>query len=383
MKLFKKLACLNFPATRNFSVDIPMNSSINSKLHQLQNFGVSKSHLQFFNYLNSLPLSEKISQEAKIFEELFSQIFELFISVKSETPDTEDYRFFKSELEATLAILDNEYQRVLPQAVEVTFSTEIDRIEGARLEFRAGVGGSEALLFADEMSEYYSSYLANKGYRIEVISTGQHGGKVVAFKAKGEGVYKHIIHECGVHKVIRVPETETKGRLHSSTISIVVLPDVPFEFKLIDKELRYEYMRAQGPGGQHVNKTESACRVTHIPTGITVMMQDDRSQANNKKMATELIRDKLYQLEFDKKMGEEMAKRKTQIGSGDRSDKIRTYNFPQDRITDHRLGKTVYGIKNGVVSGDIFDECIEEMKLLTYKQTVQNFNEMLNEKFLI
>lgn len=331
-------------------------------------------------YLKSLPVNSKLHQEFKSIDEYLSQISEAYNSLQSERPDSDDFKFYQSELEETTSVVKQEHERILHELVEQHFGSEGDKVEGAILEFRAGVGGSEALLFAEEMSEHYQHYLSGKGFRIEGISSTKQGGKVIAFKAKGRGVYSHILHESGVHKVIRVPETEAKGRLHSSTISIVVLPDVPFEFRLNEKDLKFEFMRSQGPGGQHVNKTESACRVTHLPTGTTVMMQDERCQITNKLRAVELLREKLYQQEFAKKENEEMAKRKVQIGTADRSDKIRTFNFPQDRITDHRLGKTVFGIQQHLISGKLFEECIEEMQKAEFENSLKEFNQMLNER---
>lgn len=379
---FKKLIFSRFVRLFRFSSDQrTFNNTFQSKMLSLIKNGVDTNKIRLFAFLSELPLTDKISQESKVFDELFSQILDIYSSLENEKVGTEDHQFYSTELEQTTATIEEEYNRILTSAIEGHFKSEIDDIEGAKLEFRAGVGGAEALLFADEMSHYYSNYLIHKGYKIEFLTGQALGGKVVSFKAKGEGVYKLMIHESGVHKVIRVPETERQGRLHSSTISLVVLPDVPFEFKLNEKELRYDYMRAQGPGGQHVNKTESACRITHVPTGLAVLIQEDRSQAKNRELAFEIIREKLYQLEFDKKMGDEMEKRKTQIGSGDRSDKIRTFNFPQDRITDHRLGKTVFGIKNVLNSGEIFDECIEAMTEIENKKRIADFNAMLAEKY--
>lgn len=350
---------------------------IADRISALRRINYDPDQIDLYAYLAHLPYSNPMAAQAKIFEDLFSQLVDLSEMIAQEKPESEEHTFYTEELESIKNHLKSEYDRVLPEIVETNMSSEVDSISSAILEFRGGVGGAESLLFAEEMSGYYQSYLVQKGFSVQPLADTSQGGKVFSFRARGEGIYKFILPEAGVHKVIRVPETESRGRLHSSVISIVVLPDVPFEFKLNEKELKYEYMRAQGPGGQHVNKTESACRITHIPTGTSVMMQDDRSQENNRRRALELIRQKLYQMEFEKKMAAEMSKRKSQIGTSDRSDKIRTYNFPQDRITDHRLGKTVYGIESALNSGSIFDECIAEIQEREFREETEAFKQQL------
>lgn len=229
---------------------------------------------------------------------------------------------------------------------------------GAVIELRGACGGTESQLFAEEMKEYFESFIRSKGY---AVSSSYDEAKALRLKVSGNTAYNYIRFEAGVHKVIRVPETESRGRLHSSTIIITILPEVPFNFELNQKELKIEYTRAQGPGGQHVNKTESACKITHEPTGLTVSIQESRYQYQNKEKALEIIKQRVFQYEFDKKKGEDLELRKSQSTSGDRSEKIRTYNFQQDRITDHRLGKTVFGMKKYLNEGLIFEECIEEM----------------------
>ena len=232
---------------------------------------------------------------------------------------------------------------------------------GAIIEFRGGCGGQESSIFGAEMKEIFKAFLRSKG--IQVSEQSDPHSKILKLKAVGSKAYNYIRHESGVHKVIRVPETETKGRLHSSTITLLVLPDVPFNFSLLKSDLKIEFTTAQGPGGQHVNKTESACRITHIPSEISVLIQEYRNQHQNKAKALDFIKEKVYQFEFQKKMEADFAHRKTKMGTGDRSEKIRTYNFQQDRITDHRLHKTVFGMTKYLNSGLIFEECIEEMIL--------------------
>lgn len=236
---------------------------------------------------------------------------------------------------------------------------------GAVLEFRGACGGQESQLFAEEMKDYMENFLRSKGF---AGVSSSNDGKTIRLKVSGREIYNYIRFEAGVHKVIRVPQTESRGRLHSSTMTLMILPEMPFNFDLDQKQLRFEYMRSQGSGGQHVNTTDSACRVTHIPSGLAVVIQDSRNQHENKARALEVIREKVFQHEFEKKREKDLANRRSQVSTGDRSEKIRTYNFQQDRITDHRLQKTVFGINEYLGGGVIFEECIEEMKDLELKQ---------------
>jgi peptide chain release factor 1 len=247
---------------------------------------------------------------------------------------------------------------------------------GAILEFRGACGGQESFLFASEMKEIFQSFLQSKGFS---CSTTSDENKTIILKASGNDVYNYIRHEAGVHKVIRVPETEARGRLHSSTMILMILPEVPFNYDLDEKELKIEYTRAQGPGGQHVNKTESACRIVHEPSGVTVSIQEYRNQHQNKAKALEIIKEKVFQYEFNKKKMKDAEKRKNLNFTGDRSEKIRTYNFQQDRITDHRLNKTVYGMKKYLNQGVMFEECIEEIADIEYEARKNDFIEQFKE----
>jgi peptide chain release factor 1 len=351
-----------------------------TKLALFNQFKIPRNHIILLNYLASQPITHKFSSEFKVFDELYVQLIELKKQLQDTSLSPEDKEFFENELQETTQVINEEHDRILNEVVETIYVEETDKIDSAIMEFRGGVGGAESTLFAIEMADYYRHYMAAKGYHVVEENSSQSTSKVIRYKIKGEKVYAIMICESGIHKVIRVPETESKGRLHSSTISIVVLPDVPMEFKLNEKELRIDYMRAQGPGGQHVNKTESACRITHMPSGVSVLIQEDRSQAKNRARAMEIIREKLYQIEFEKREEEQKLKRKGQIGTGDRSDKIRTYNFPQDRITDHRLNKTVFGIVQQLSSGDLFDECISAIQDEQYQAKIDRFyTEMLDK----
>ncbi len=233
----------------------------------------------------------------------------------------------------------------------------------AILEIRAGTGGDEAALFAGDLFRMYERYAAKQGWKTEVItmSEGAKGGlKEVIAEVHGRGVFAKMKFESGVHRVQRVPDTEAQGRVHTSAATVAVLPEVEdVDIQIKDDDLKIDTMRAQGAGGQHVNKTESAIRITHIPTGTIVFVQEERSQHKNKAKALAYLRTKLYDTQRRKLDAERAAERKGQIGSGDRSERIRTYNYPQGRVTDHRINLTLYKLP-AVMEGDV-DELIDAL----------------------
>lgn len=228
----------------------------------------------------------------------------------------------------------------------------------AILEIRAGTGGDEAALFAGDLFRMYERYAARQGWTVEImsISEGAQGGfKEIIAEVHGRGVFAKMKFESGVHRVQRVPDTETQGRVHTSAATVAVLPEVEeVDIQIKDDDLKIDTMRAQGAGGQHVNKTESAIRITHIPSGTIVFVQEERSQHKNKAKALKMLRAKLYDEQRSKLDRERSADRKSQVGSGDRSERIRTYNFPQGRVTDHRINLTLYKLPE-VMQGDIGD----------------------------
>lgn len=228
------------------------------------------------------------------------------------------------------------------------------------VEIRSGAGGDEAGLFAGELYRMYQMYSSKQGYKIEIVSLSEQGIggiKEVIFMVKGEGAYSKLKYESGVHRVQRVPQTETSGRIHTSTATVAVLPEaeqVDVEINEVT-ELRIDYFRSSGAGGQHVNTTDSAVRITHIPSGIVVSMQDEKSQHKNRDKAMKILYQKLYEHKLEEQQKELSEDRKSQVGTGDRSEKIRTYNFPQGRVTDHRINKTIYQLDS------FLDGNIEEM----------------------
>ena len=231
------------------------------------------------------------------------------------------------------------------------------------VEIRGGAGGDEAALFANSLYRMYSMYAESKRWKTEIanINETEIGGiKEVSFIIEGEGAYSRLKFESGVHRVQRVPETETAGRIHTSTVTVAVLPEMDeVDFEINPADLQIDTYRSSGAGGQHVNKTESAIRITHLPTGTVVECQDERSQHKNRERAMKILASRLYEAEQAKRNAELAAERKSQVGTGDRSERIRSYNFPQGRVTDHRIGLTLYKIEQ-IMNGDI-DEIIDAL----------------------
>ena len=236
--------------------------------------------------------------------------------------------------------------------------------KGAILELRAGTGGDEAALFAGDLFRMYQRYADLHGWTVEVLSAteGTMGGfKEVVASVNGRGVFARLKFESGVHRVQRVPDTETQGRIHTSAATVAVLPEAAeVDVAINEADLKIDTMRAQGAGGQHVNKTESAIRLTHLPTGIVVFMQEERSQHRNRQKAMDVLRARIFDEQRLKLDNERAADRKSQVGSGDRSERIRTYNFPQGRMTDHRINLTLYKLDK-VIAGEALDEVVDAL----------------------
>jgi peptide chain release factor 1 len=270
------------------------------------------------------------------------------------------------ELESTLADLE---QRLRPLLVPHDPLDDRDAI----VEIRAGTGGDEAALFAADLLRMYERYIDQRGWRLELISRseGVLGGiKEAVFKVRGDGAFGAMRFESGVHRVQRVPATEAQGRIHTSAATVAVLPEAEeIDVKIDDKDLRIDVFRASGPGGQGVNTTDSAVRITHLPTGVVVSQQDQRSQLQNRMKAMEVLRARLLDLRIAEQEADRSRMRKTQVGTGDRSAKIRTYNFPQNRVTDHRINFTVHDLDR-ILEGEL-DPLVEALGAAQLEERLQ------------
>ena len=289
-----------------------------------------------------------------------------------------EYKKCKQDIEDSLSMLEEEKDEEMREMIKETLNDSKKRVEELEqelkilllpkdpnddknviVEIRAGAGGDEAALFAAEIYRMYVHYAEKQRWKVELINVdeiGIGGMKEVQFTISGQGAYSKMKYESGVHRVQRVPETESGGRIHTSTISVAVMPEVDDDIDIVieDKDIRIDVMRASGNGGQCVNTTDSAVRLTHIPTGIVIYSQTEKSQLQNKEKAFRLLRSKLYDLELERRQNEEAAERRSQIGTGDRSEKIRTYNFPQGRVTEHRIKLTLYKI-DSIMDGDLYE----------------------------
>lgn len=312
---------------------------------------------------------------------------EKFIALSKEFSDLEgyvvpinEYLASKKYLDELTEIINSGDDKEMKEMAEEELSPTKEKIErlehdiqilfipkdaadskNAIIEIRAGTGGDEAGLFAADLLRMYQRYAESKGWRFELLSISESGiGSIKEASANitGHGVFSFLKFESGVHRVQRVPVTESSGRIHTSAATVAVLPEAEeIDVQIDDKDLKVDVMRASGAGGQHVNKTESAVRITHIPTGIVVYQQDERSQHMNKLRAMKILRSRLYDLAREKAISDRASDRKQQVGSGDRSERIRTYNFPQGRITDHRINLTLYKLAQ-VMEGAALDEII-------------------------
>lgn len=246
------------------------------------------------------------------------------------------------------------------------------------MEIRAGTGGDEASIFAGDLYRMYAKYCESKGWKTNImdLNEGTSGGyKEIHFEVNGEDVYGTLKFEAGVHRVQRVPQTETQGRVHTSAATVMVIPEAEdFDVQIDSKEVRIDYFCSSGPGGQSVNTTYSAVRLTHVPTGLVAQCQDQKSQHKNKEKAFKVLRSRLYDLELAKKQEKDAAKRNSQVSSGDRSAKIRTYNYPQGRVTDHRIGLTLYDLQN-IMNGDV-QKIIDELMLVENTEKLKEASEI-------
>ena len=342
---------------------------------------------------------DKLEDLLHHFEEIMSELaepnvannqerFRMLMKEQSDlTPIVEAYKEYKKskqDIEDSLALLDEESDEDMKEMLKEELASAKKRVEELEqklkilllpkdpnddknviVEIRAGAGGDEAALFAAEIYRMYVHYAESQRWKVELLSVdeiGIGGMKEVNFMINGQGAYSKMKYESGVHRVQRVPETESGGRIHTSTISVAVMPEVEDDIDIVieDKDIRIDVMRASGNGGQCVNTTDSAVRLTHYPTGIVVYSQTEKSQIQNKAKAFAILKAKLYDMEQQQRHDAEAEMRRSQIGTGDRSEKIRTYNFPQGRVTDHRINLTLYKLDK-IMNGDIqeiIDACI-------------------------
>lgn len=334
-----------------------------------------------------------VAEDQNRFRKLMKEQSDLSDLVETYT----QYKKAKQAVEDSLLILDEENDEDMREMAKEELSDAKKRIEeleqelkilllpkdpnddkNIMLEIRAGAGGDEAALFASQLYRMYINYAESQRWKVEIISlneSGIGGFKEVVAMITGKGAFSKMKYESGVHRVQRVPETESGGRIHTSTATVVVMPEAEeVDVVIDDKDIRIDVMRASGNGGQCVNTTDSAVRLTHNPTGIVIYSQTEKSQLQNKEKAFRLLRSKLYDLELEKRQNSESEQRKGQIGTGDRSEKIRTYNFPQGRVTDHRIKLTLYKI-DAIMNGDIF-ELLDSMIAADQAEKLTKLNEI-------
>ena len=354
-----------------------------------------------------VPLSkvqDLISKHSKLEKELSSQEIDKksFAEKSKEYSDLSDiikeavsyFNFQKNKIELENLANDNDADKemkdlALSELNELVKNNENDEkkiklfllpkdeadTKNAMIEIRAGTGGLEASLFASDLFKMYEKVSHKKKWLMEVISISKSdagGLKEVIASIKGKNIYSSLKYESGVHRVQRVPDTETQGRVHTSAATVAVMPEAEeVDVKIEDKDLRIDVFRSSGPGGQSVNTTDSAVRITHIPTGIVVSQQDEKSQIRNKEKGLKILRSRIYELERQKRDEERSKDRKSKIGTGDRSERIRTYNFPQGRVTDHRINLTLHKLSE-FMEGEIFDEMIENLVIQAQENELSN-----------
>lgn len=329
-------------------------------------------------------LMELTKEEANLRPKV--EVFRRYKKMEEEIAETEE--MLSEKLDAEMAELAKEElselknERIeLEERIKVLLLPE-DPNDGKNIimEIRGAAGGDEAALFAGDLFEMYSKYSENQGWKVEVMDaniTGIGGYKEIILMIKGQNVFSKLKYESGAHRVQRVPSTESQGRVHTSTATVVVMPEMEeVELDLADKDIRVDIYHASGAGAQHVNKTASAVRLTHIPTGIAVAMQDERSQLKNREKAMKVLRARVFDKISSEAQSEYDANRKSAVGTGDRSERIRTYNFPQNRVTDHRIGLTIQKLDQ-ILSGK-FDEIVDALILADQTEKLENLNNGIN-----
>ncbi|NPA06502.1 MAG: peptide chain release factor 1 [Chloroflexi bacterium] len=303
---------------------------------------------------------EPIVEKARAYRRALEQRDEAR-SILEESDDAELRELAKMELDD----LEGQIQNLEQEIKRLLLPRDPRDERNVIMEIRAGAGGEEAALFAADLFRMYSRYAERKGWKVEVLSantTGLDGYKEIIFRIQGKGAYSRLKYESGVHRVQRVPVTESQGRIHTSTATVAVLAEADeVDIQIPEKDIKIEVFKAGGAGGQHVQKNATAVRITHLPTGIVVQCQDERSQYQNKLRAMSILRARLYEMEERKRREQMEAERRAQVGTGERSEKIRTYNFPQSRVTDHRIHMSLYNLPE-ILDGDL-DPFIDELTL--------------------
>ena len=307
-----------------------------------------------------------------------------FVKFEDEKKDLENIAHDKSNDPEMIELAEKDLNELLKSKQKWENDLKIfllpkdeDDDKNAIVEIRAGTGGLEASLFCADLFKMYEKVCSKKKWNLEIIniSKSEAGGfKEVIFSVNGNDIYSYLKYESGVHRVQRIPETETQGRVHTSAATVAVLPEAEeVDIEIKDSDLRIDVFRAGGPGGQSVNTTDSAVRITHIPSGVVVSQQDEKSQHKNKAKALKILRSRVYEAEKRKKDQERSSNRRSQIGSGDRSERIRTYNFPQGRVTDHRINLTLHKLDE-FLSGEIHEEVNQELRLKEQNLKLENLN---------
>ncbi len=333
-----------------------------------------------YNQIGELLLNPEISKDQNEFRKLrkeYSDLedivnnYDIYLQTKKEIEENKQLMYDTNESEMRELAreeqerLENKLSSVENVIKELLIPKDPVDDKNAIFEIRAGTGGEEASIFAHDLYRMYTRYFELKRWKVETIefseSSNPGGIKEAVLNVSGKSIYGDLKYESGVHRVQRIPETETKGRVHTSAASVAVFPEAEdFDLVINDNDLKIDVFRSGGAGGQNVNKVETAIRITHLPTNTVVQCQDERSQLKNKLKAMKVLRSRLYELELEKRDKEQISQRKNMVKSGDRSDKIRTYNFPQNRLTDHRIGLTLYNLSD-VMEGDL-DEIIDRLK---------------------